>query len=477
MKLLRDPAIWFTLLAAVGLSLATSGHVFFWDTIQLASRQADWFYRNDFCCLLLPDEIDSGHPPGFGAYLAGCWKLFGRTLFVSHLAMIPWLWLLGYQLVRLCRAASDDHRWPLLLALVLAEPVLLGQVLLISPDVVLLGALLLGLNAVLSHRRGQVLIAVGLLAVISLRGMLLGLGLYGIDLFRLWQNDRRLLLFFSDGPRRLLPYLPGGLLGLSFLLYHYTVKGWIGYHPDSPWAPSFARVDAMGLARNVVVFGWRLLDYGRVFVWLALCIGLWLERERLSIRLPRGPAQWLLVGSILFALLLAFPLLTHRGLLNHRYLLPVVVLFDMLAGYLLLHKIWRGRRLLYLLSLAGLLSGNLWVYPPPIAQGWDSTPAHLPYYRVRGEMLRELERREIPPDSVGTAFPEIGPLDYRDLSGRREGLVDKDLPHQRYIFYSNVMNDFTEAELDILRRDYVPVFQSNHWPITGVLYQRRTASF
>src|SRR4051794_38753575 len=64
---------------------------FFWDTIQLGSKQAHWFYDHNFKFFFLPEIIDSGHPPSFGIYLAICWKLFGKSLPVSHLAMLPFL--------------------------------------------------------------------------------------------------------------------------------------------------------------------------------------------------------------------------------------------------------------------------------------------------------------------------------------------------------------------------------------------------
>ncbi|MEL6357325.1 MAG: hypothetical protein AAFQ37_10395, partial [Bacteroidota bacterium] len=90
------------ILAAIVFWIA-SDFPFFWDTIQLAARQATHFYEGGNW--LLPDTIDSGHPPGFGAYLSWWWQLLGRKLWVSHLAMFPWHWLLFYQLIRLCQ----DH--------------------------------------------------------------------------------------------------------------------------------------------------------------------------------------------------------------------------------------------------------------------------------------------------------------------------------------------------------------------------------
>lgn len=52
------------------LLLATVKYPFFWDTVQLASKHAHFFYETDFHSIILPNEIDSGHIPTLGIYLA-----------------------------------------------------------------------------------------------------------------------------------------------------------------------------------------------------------------------------------------------------------------------------------------------------------------------------------------------------------------------------------------------------------------------
>ena len=69
-----------TFLTSAIIILLVQDHVFFWDTVQLGAKHAYWYYENNFQSLLLPTEIDSGHPPLFGMYLAFCWLLFGKSL-------------------------------------------------------------------------------------------------------------------------------------------------------------------------------------------------------------------------------------------------------------------------------------------------------------------------------------------------------------------------------------------------------------
>ena len=47
-------------------------------------------------------------------------------------------------------------------------------------------------------------------------------------------------------------------------MFHYLETGWMGYHENSPWAPAFEKVDFQGAIKNILILGWRLLDFGRV---------------------------------------------------------------------------------------------------------------------------------------------------------------------------------------------------------------------
>lgn len=468
----RDPIATGSLVLALVLAGICLDHTFFWDTIQLSSKQASYFYYFPAAFPLLPDVIDSGHPPGFGGYLALWWALLGRSLWVSHLAMVPWLWLLIYQVFRLSQQLSPAAALGLMAGIVLADPVLLGQMVLISPDVAVAGLFLLGVRGLLSANDRYLSAAVLVLSFMSLRGMMVGFALYLADVAFMcsrrapsgWPNTAFERVFY---------YLPGGLVGLAFLLFHYQAKGWIGFHPDSPWAPSFARVGLGGFLKNIVIYAWRILDFGRVFVWLALAVALWRHRSGWR-RWWQDDTSRLLFFVLAAAVLVLSPtLLTRAGLLNHRYLLPVFLSLGLLVGYVIsLLQIRTERISLGVVAVLGLLLGNLWIYPDHIAQGWDSSLAHLPYYQVRKDVLRAIQERGIPLADIGTAFPEIGPLDERDLSGTLEGMSRKDLAQNQYIYYSNVMNDFTDEEMTQLRSSWIPIYTVKKAGIKGVLYQR-----
>ncbi|MCG8326771.1 MAG: hypothetical protein MI974_03745 [Chitinophagales bacterium] len=454
---------------ALGVTWLVRNHVFFWDTVQLGSKHAHWYYESGFKQLLLPDEIDSGHPPAFGIYLAGVWKVFGKSIAISHLAMVPFIFGILYSLLKLGQYYGGERwgRWFPLLAL--ADPVLLTQTVLISPDVVLICFFLLAWYAIVSGRKGWKAIAAIGMALISTRGMMVVVGLYLFDV--LSNRDNNLKKFFI----RAIPYIPSGLIALAFLAYHYHVKGWIGYHPDSPWAPSFEMATFPQFLRNTLVLGWRLLDFGRIFIWLislGVLAALW-QKGQFNIRkITTFKALWLLL-IITFSLSLTF--LLYQGLQGHRYLLPIFVTFNLVFFVLIAKSTFaeRTKKILLGLSMLGLATGNLWIYPDKVSQGWDSTLAHLPYYELRDDMLQYLEGNNIPLTEVGTAFPDIGALKYRDLSDRGDGMHAKNLQTSTYILYSNVMNDFTDEEIDSLKRFWKERHVLKNGGIRFVLYEKK----
>ena len=472
---------WIAQVAVTLAVLWSSGDPLFWDTIQLAGKQADWYFQNDFRHFFLPERIDSGHPPVFGMYLAGWWSLFGRSLLVSHLAMLPIVWLLVAGVWRVSRHwLDDDALWGLLI--VFCDPVLLGQLLLVSPDLWLVAAFAWTLAGILEGRNDWKMMGVIGLCLISTRGMMTSVALLLFDLVGKHHFS------FSSAKKILLGYLPGAALGAGFLVAHALHTGWIGYHPDSPWAGSFKTVDAGGLAKNVVLYVWRWLDFGRVGLWLIL-LGLgvqnWRNRRQNRIALPRANTKpprfskpWRFKSEswanlreplLLLVLLIAFSLptfLRYVGLNGHRYLLPCLLTFGWC--FVAVVRVFPAKKWLLPLGLAFLASGNLWIYPPHISQQWDGSLAYRGHFTARAAALEFLAQEEIPLHQVGTVFPEIGPRDWRELNGDTTGMVRFAVGKQPYVLVMTTMNDFPD---ELHERGFGDlIFECCHWRICARIH-------
>lgn len=482
----------FLILATLAVVLV-SEHVFFWDTIQLGSKHAHWYFEQNFSTLLLPEEIDSGHPPVFGMYLALCWMLFGKSLLVSHLSMLPFVWGTVWGTYQLGKYYGDSRVAMLLLLFLLVDPTVAAQHILVSPDAVICCFFINAWYAILTKKGVLKALMLFGMASISMRGMMIVAGLYLFDVlltllalhtrqtrFKREFNSKFCLLVFF---RKSLFYIPAGLAALTFLIWHYQATGWIGYHTDSTWAPSFVKVDLAGFLKNIVILVWRLFDFGRFTVWLViggLTFWAWIKSREEYFKQAdffwknHKLQQLYVLGGALF-LVLTPSFLLHQHLTAHRYLLPLLVWASVLVYYLIINylknkKWYRGVVALIIISL---FLGNFWIYPPSISQGWDSSLAHLPHYELRTEVLDFFNEKRIPLKQVGTAFPEIGALKYKDLSEREDGMVTKDLTRNQYIYYSNVMNEFSDAELIELTRNWQILQRWEDRGVVAIVYARK----
>ncbi|WP_157600605.1 hypothetical protein [Rufibacter sp. DG15C] len=419
---------------------------FFWDSILLGSTYGQWYYTTNFSTVFVPQEI-AGYPPLFGMYLAAGWKLFGKTLPVSHFLMLPLLLGTVWQVYLLAKRYLPKS-WLLVgLLLVFLDPTLLAQSSQMAPDSVLVFLYLLALNSLLKKNNVLLAIALVFLVLLSPRGQIMAVSLFltNLVIHRLYQGS-----FTADYLVRLLKrYLPAGLMLGGWLALHYQEFGWIGFNRSSDWGAYAAVVDPMGFARNIGLIIWRLLDFGRVLLWLTVFVLLWQGRKHLSKEVKE------------LILLLLVPLLTVSMVLvwftnpiAHRYWLVVYVFLGLLTARLLLEVQSKPVRFSVVgLLVASLLSGHFWVYPQRVAKGWDATLAHLPYYELKKEMLTYLDQQRIPWQQVGTDFPNLASLASTDLTNDTRTLANKDLTRQSYILYSNVFNDFTDQELEALASD------------------------
>ena len=432
---------------------ATVRYPFFWDTIQLASKQAHFFYDTGFHSIILPNEIDSGHIPSLGIYLALLWKIAGKSLIISHLTMLPFVMGIVYQSILLVRRffSSDWYHYALLI--ILADATLLSQCTLVSPDVMVMFFFLMALNNLLTGKRIWYSLALAGLTLSSMRGMMCVAGLFlseaSICIFMNRAEYRPFTVkkVFHELVRIVKPYLPAIIIALCFFAWHYYKTGWIGYHKNMPWYPLFEPAGIKGAIRNIFILGWRLIDFGRLFIWLTGAYCLW----HYYTKRPQVPAFFKKIMIILICIFLSLShaFILHKNLSGHRYILPVYILFAILVTYYLFEVINSGiiKKVIFYIMLAGMLSGNFWIYPDHIAKGWDCTLAYLPYFPLRDKMMNWMEKEGIPLTQTGTLFPNSGRLENIDLSGRDDSFAEFNLDTNRFVFYSNVYNGFSDKEL------------------------------
>jgi hypothetical protein len=334
---------------------------------------------------------------------------------------------------------------------------------LISPDVLLVFFFLMGLNSLLQNRETALSLSVAFLFLTSMRGMMAGFCLFIADIiinisFSSSFKDLTRSLF-----KRSLIYLPALIIFLAFSSWHYFKKGWIGFHEDSPWAELFARVDFKGVIYNIGILGWRIIDFGRIGIWIVFFVLALKFKEEI---IKAKETRVLLLIFLIIVVFLPLNMIWAKNLLGHRYLLPVYISFSLLCANILFTQQLNPklRAALVTLWIVSLTTGNLWVYPDRISKGWDSTLAHLPYYKIRKQAIEYLDEQKIDFAKVQSFFPNTALIDDIDLNNDKRNFTDFN-DCCDYVIYSNAFN-LNDENYDLVKSKYTVIKQFR----SGFLY-------
>jgi hypothetical protein len=241
-------------------------------------------------------------------------------------------------------------------------------------------------------------------------------------------------------------------------------KGWLQSHPGSPWASLWQFANVHDVLRNIVILINRYLDFGRVGIYIFL--GYIILRKR--ILFCEYNVKLLLILAVLVDFVTIIVSLFSKNTMGHRYFMASYLIFTLMAFYLLI-QLPRYRVLIYSLLLLVLITGNLWIYPDHIAQGWDSSLAHVPYFKLRSEAIHYMDQHQIPVEQTASFFPNAVKLDFVDLSGNQQAFQEF-TGNNRFVFYSNVYN-LSDTDLSRLKNHYKEIAKFSRHRIRVVIFK------
>lgn len=458
---------------------------FFWDAVVVASQAATYFYEQGWKGLILPEEINTGHPPFFAAYLCLGWLWFGKTTAISHALMLPWVMLLIFSLQDLLSLLKLGRWFPLLL--VLSFGPLLGQLSMLGPELILVASYLMAISSfekALSDKKQPPYLLIGLL--LSL-GILVGSrGVFNVMAFsayllwrivilpKLFNPSRGFREAFFDKPSlktQLRDFVWAGIKTLSLPVlvfftwsaYHYMKVGWFGYNPTSQWAENYQPVGGIGFLKNMAILVWRLLDHGLGFV---LLMGLYLGLKLWPRIEPSTKGKVLaFVGAAVFqAMALGLVMGWYANPIGHRYVLPAQLLLLVVCLFLL--KQLPLSRWLNILVFVIFVLGYWLPYPATLARGWDSTPAHWVYFSGIAEAKDFIAQHHIQ-EPIYADFPQLKEGRFYNVENHTDTLkflaFQQMPPSGGWLIYSQVFNGFSDTQLAYLKHQK-PVFVSKAYP-------------
>lgn len=428
------------------LSIISSGVPFFWDMVNF-SRMAQYYLTDHFNHLVVPEHIDDGHPPLFSLYLAFCWKIFGKKLFVFHLCMMPFMLGVVLEYYRLARKWIPSGALPLAIILLCIEPSYLSQCIIGGQDIVIVYFVLLAINRITERKTRIYTLSLIILSLLNIRGgmLVIPLGLYHLYVINHFKLNTLFFTQLKNKPKELLPYLAVALAFVGWGIYHYLIRGWAIFPPTRIAHRGFAV--PIQIFRNCIYISWKMIDFGRILPFGIVFF--YLIKNRLRKTIP-PPFIALIVINTLFFYLLMGPLTNPIG---HRYFL-IIYLFISIAVSQIIYSMKRNQmRLTLSMTLVFLLAGNYILYPEKYGNGWDSSLKFLPYFKVRAQMDNYFDTHPIDSQKTGTGFPLRAEPAYSNLRDKHYYFGDKDsLPFTSfaYILQSNICNTFSEEQIKLL---------------------------
>jgi len=416
---------------------------YFWDNIQLISKNAHWFYQFGFKSVFIPISSESYgitspgyHPPLVGMITAALWKIFGYNLWVSHLFTFFLAVVLIFNLLKIIRLFFAEQYLGWVLLIVLLESSLLAQFSIASPDFMLFTVFVISLRGILQHK--QVLTSVGVffLCFISMRGVFAGVILFLVSsYFTVYQhkNKPKLSVFFHD----LLPFLPTFILLILYFGTYLYSNGWFfsstsGYNEHYSMPNNLSKIGI-----HFVEFILRSIENGRIIIWILGIYSLFkLIKSKHKTDLQIGFLFWLFMSLnglyFLFVFISQMPF-SARYFFPQFFILTILTLWGVIRYVSEKYLKW-----VFMLILIFELTGNLWIYPDKMSKSWDNTLAHFPYYQVRKDCFDYIDQQKLDYNYISAGFCLYGNRKFVELKNDDKTVGVN--TNNKYFIYSNISN-------------------------------------
>lgn len=460
------------LIFSASIFLITRNFPFYWDNIVQVSIPANWYYEHNFKYFFIPNEFATGHPPLVGMYFAILWKLFGRSLLICHLGMLPFVFGLLMQIIFLLKNIGIYKRPLTLLIFVftISDATFISQLSLITFEVIQLFFFFLCINLILKRNNKLFAICFLLLTLTSLRGSMIAAGVFCFNiLYHFYCTDRSKKI-------NILKYLPGALSLLLFLLFFKMHNGWVIHNTISnQWESSGELASLKGMIINMIIFIWRIIDFGRIGICLFFL--LFFIKSSFFMQISDRTIK-ILLFIIISQFAVFFPILiTSQIPFGHRYFLPMLIPMTILTVYWI-YSVLRNYRFILATLFAILISGHFWLYPEGISQGWDATTLHWNYFNVSESMHTYIIEQKIDKREIGTFFPNRRSRYFTHI-GNDKNDVYEGIPFQnKYLLFSNAFNVNTDVikKLHSENSQWEPVKQFTKNRIFICLYQKKAGN-
>ncbi len=443
-KKLLSAFLFFILLTIYSLRIP-----FFWDGT-FVSAFACKLYDGTYNLFNLPPIPDNNTIfPVFSVYLFIIWKLFTKSLIVSHLAMLPFLLGICYEFYILSKKFLQGQFILFALLLLILEPTFITQSIVMSYDIILLYLFLLLLNRLLQEQYKIYFLLIPVLALYSVRGTFLALSLAIIQ-FILECPKNKYRSFFI--------VLKNNFLSFVFISWFVFYKLRISGNPTSPsyGNPHEQIVSLSMMLRQFIFIVWKIVDFGRIVLWLFFIIGLFVIYKKKN---NLGDLKLLILIIFVPLFVTSTFMIPFSNPISHRYFMFTYLSLIIGVSYILQQI--SNKKVIYLwmfiLSIVSI-TGNFWLYPERYGNGWDSSLKVLPYFQLKEEMDDYIQQNNIAANEVGTQFPLVADKRFSHLSDNSYQYINVwqgPLENYPYFLQTNIINTDIPEQIEAVKKNWI----------------------
>ena len=461
-KFLKANSVIFIYLLYLIIVIFNLNSCYFWDNIAITSKEAHLFFEGG-----VTNPFTQSKLPFIGAVTAALWSLFGYKLWVSHVLILIFSFFLVYNTQKIVELLKLNKYTGLIILVPLTEPTVLSQILIASPDVLLLAFFVMGLRALLEKSKIQLAVSIIFLGLVSNRGMFAGAVLfltYFVAGF-IYKKEKGFFAWIYSNAVLILAVV----ISLLYNVIILTARKWEIVTPEysNHYLPP-ASINQ--IIRHGAEFALRLLENGRIFMFVLAALVLYHFLKKKN-KLTDYERILLVVFVAHLSIYVVFIFISSMPF-SARYFLPFYFTLSLLIFSLLQKTILKKRiKLIATLILLFQFTGNIWVYPDGIAKSWDCTLAHYPYYELRNECFSYIDEKQIDYADVSGGFCFYSDRRYVELLEGSK-LVNSD-QNRKYYIYSNISNP-TDEEMTLFsdKKRWEVEKSFSKWPIKVVLYRK-----
>lgn len=411
--------------------------------------------NSNFTSFIKPD-VDNGTPPLYSLLLAFSYLLFTKSLWAAHLLNLFFALGFLWQINKLSKFFVQTWHQHLLFILVLADPVISTQFVLMGYDIAILFFFTWALQLVVFQKTKCLAIPLIFIALLNLRGFSIVISIFIIQFVFQW-------FYYKQKPkfRIVIPYFIAAFVLLLWLIYHHSISG---FYAVAEGNNVLQQTSSVGwILKNILFFLWKILDFNR-FILIAVVIFVLLKNGFLkndSMVISKNN-YLLLFSTLIFIAVFVFFFVAKHYPVGHRYFMPIYPLISILLINLL-RKLSR-KSFIFTVSGLGLLLffGNYYLYPPKYGNAWDTSLKVLPYFEAKTASLNFITENNFASLRIASFFPETRQQKYMSLDETQvvkfEDFCIDSIDKYDLVYSSNVINSNCIDSNGLKSRGFIPIY-------------------